>query len=98
MIGAAGPAAFPRIFDWPNIFKSGEAPGKLWVAGGCLLFIAQLAEVFLFAGLFSNLYLYHLAKRAIKKRPDASVKPDAPESVFVEIVPRSHWNRMMFET
>jgi hypothetical protein len=48
-----------------------------------------------FSGRLVNRYLRAAATREIKRRPDAIVQPDA-DSVFVDIVPRENWNKMMF--
>ena len=47
-----------------------------------------------FAGRLSNWYLMAVARREIKRRPDAIVEPDAG-SQLVSIIPRENWNRAM---
>lgn len=46
-----------------------------------------------FSGRLGNGYIRAVAKREIKRRPDAIVQPDA-NALFVEIIPRENWNRM----
>lgn len=46
----------------------------------------------------ANWYLRRVARREIKSRSDAIVDPDDPEALFVEIVPRRNWGKMMLET
>jgi hypothetical protein len=43
-------------------------------------------------------YLRTLARREILSRPDGIVDPDDPEAIFVELVPRQNWKRLMLET
>lgn len=50
-----------------------------------------------FPGALRNRYFRALLRREIKQRPDAIVHADA-DTWFVEIVPRSNWNRMMWRT
>lgn len=50
-----------------------------------------------FPGGLRNRYFRALLRREIKQRPDAIVQADA-DTWFVEIVPRSNWNRMMWRT
>jgi len=45
-----------------------------------------------------NWYLRRLARSEVKSRPDEIVDPDHQEAVFVEIVPRQNWKRLMLET
>lgn len=42
-------------------------------------------------------YLRRVAVRTIRQRPGAIVSPEAKDSLFVDVVPRSNWNRMMLE-
>jgi hypothetical protein len=50
------------------------------------------------ASFFSLRYIRSLARREIRMRPNPLVNPDDPETIFVDIVPRSHWGKMMLET
>gem|GEM_PF-6731449 len=50
-----------------------------------------------FSGRLGNGYIRAIAAREIKRRPDAIVQADA-DSVFVDIVPRENWNKMMFKS
>jgi hypothetical protein len=72
--------------------------------GGLLIAIGLLvAAVSAYWGLrnttkLGNWYLRRLARGEIKSRPDGIVDPDDPEAIFVEIVPRQNWNRLMLDT
>ncbi len=41
--------------------------------------------------------LQRRARAAVKARPDEIVDPDDPDALFVDIVPRAHWGKMMIE-
>jgi hypothetical protein len=47
-----------------------------------------------FSGTMRNAWFLAVAKREIKRRPDAIVGPDAGQ--YVSIIPRENWNRGMF--
>lgn len=46
----------------------------------------------------ANRYLRNLTRKIIRARPNSLVDVDDPEAIFVEIVPRRNWGRMMGET
>ena len=48
--------------------------------------------------LFGEWYLRRHAKNEIRSRPNWIVDPDDPEAIFVQIVPRCNWGRVMLET
>jgi hypothetical protein len=70
---------------------------QLLFASGAVLSVLGTCYGLMFPSLLSNLYLHRLTKRAIGLRPDAVVKPGV-DSIRVEIIPRSNWNRLMLET
>jgi hypothetical protein len=83
--------------------ESGEPP--LGPAAAVLLIVlgVVVAAASAYWGLrnttkLGNWYLRRLARREIRSRPDAYVDPDDPGAVFVEIVPRRNWGRLMLET
>lgn len=78
-----------------NLTKSGFIAmivfgAVLWVIGGYM----QLRN----GTYVANRYLKNLARRVIRARPDSLIDPDDSEAIFVEIVPRKNWGRMMIET
>lgn len=64
-------------------------------AAGAALVILGTVWGFGFAGRLANRYMRAVAKHQVKRRPNAIVQPDA-DSLFVEIIPRKNWNRMMW--
>ncbi len=61
---------------------------------GAALFVFGAVWGTLFSGRLGNGYIRMVAIREIKRRPDAIVQPDA-DSLYVEIIPRENWNRLM---
>lgn len=68
----------------------------LWFAGGGVL--AAVSSIFgiVFPSLPGVRFLCSVAKRTINRRRDAIVRPGA-DSLFVGIIPRTNWNRMMLQ-
>ena len=65
-------------------------------AGGAVLTGLTAVQGILFPGMFSGRYIRWVAGQTIRRRRDAIVQPGA-DSLFVEIIPRANWNRMMLE-
>jgi len=65
---------------------------------GCGVALVAVVSVFglMFPSLISGSYLHAVGKRNIARRRDAIVQP-GPDSVWVDIIPRKNWNRMMLE-
>ena len=93
-------SVFPVIF--PD--KSGLHPflnlplpqAILLFAGGAVLTLVTAVQGILFPSVFSERYFRRLANKSVGRRRDAIVLPGT-DSVFVEIVPRANWNRMMLQ-
>ena len=69
---------------------------QVFGAGVILAVISSVWGLAFTAGL-RNCYIRAMLRREIRQRPDAIVQADA-DTLFVEIVPRSNWNRMMWRT
>jgi hypothetical protein len=50
------------------------------------------------ASWMGNKYLFNRTRREMELRPDRWVRADDPGAMFVEVVPRANWGKMMFET
>ena len=70
--------------------------GRLLFFGGCLLAFVGTVWGLAAPSLISNRYNYRLAAKIVSRRRDAIVTP-GPDTWLVDVVPRSHWNRMMLE-
>jgi hypothetical protein len=68
------------------------------VALGIPLLLGSIYVAFRCPNLFAEWCLRRRAKREIRSRPDWIVDPDDPEAMFVQIVPRCNWGRIMLET
>lgn len=74
------------------------------ILGGLLIFVGLIITgASAYWGLrnitkLGNWYIRRVARREIQSRPDAIVNPSDPEAIFVELVPRANWNRLMLET
>jgi hypothetical protein len=70
----------------------------LIVAVGTLLLPVGLYLGLRCPNLFGEWFLRRHAKNEIRSRPNWIVDPDDPEAIFVQIVPRCNWGRVMLET
>jgi hypothetical protein len=100
-LGLAGGAAY-WAFPVDTPVDDSQLPNP--IMGGVLVVLGLLiAAAAAYWGLrnttrLGNWYLRRLTRREIKSRPDGLVDPDDPEAVFVEVVPRENWTRLMLET
>jgi hypothetical protein len=95
LLFAAFLTLFPNDKD-PRIFNFTKQQAQ-WVLG----IAAPLAVITSIWGIayssrLRNAWLLSVAKREIKRRPDAIVEPDAGQ--YVSIIPRENWNRGMFKS
>jgi hypothetical protein len=97
-LGIAAAAAYWGIDEHGNQDWVDRIPAILFIALGLIL-----AGVSAYWGLRNNTkvgnwYIQRLARKVIGARSDRIVDPDDPEAIFVEIVPRRNWERLMLET
>jgi hypothetical protein len=67
-----------------------------WFTTGAAVVVVSSIFGLAFPNLLAGRYISSIARRAISSRRDAIVRP-GDGSVFVEVVPRANWNRMMLE-
>ena len=72
------------------------------LAAGIVLGVAAVATALVYTAWYGD-YLpsrvyYARSRAAVADRPDAVVGPDDPDAVYVQIVPRANWGRVMLET
>lgn len=65
---------------------------------GFALIIAAVCVLAWYGDFLPSRYLYRLTRREFAQRPDCLVDPDDPEAIYVEIVPRAHWSKVMMDT
>ena len=95
LVGAVALAIFEGLpqFD-PNPAAPGPAKRYLGIA---LLVLAGTTFLTVLVFARPNAWLRRIARDEIRLRPGRSVDPDSPEARFVEVVPRSNWNKGMRE-
>jgi hypothetical protein len=50
-----------------------------------------------YADFLPSRYLHRIAKRELELRPDRWVDADDPDAIFIQVVPRENWARVMLE-
>jgi hypothetical protein len=90
---------FPTVFPNDGARSLLELPvseARLVFAIGAAIFVVTAFCGLLFPKLLSGSYLYFTVKRQIARRQSAIVRPGGG-SVYVDIIPRENWNRLMWE-
>lgn len=94
-MGVTYPIAFNNPVFQPPINLTANEALTAFIAGGCII-LASLVAAFGFPNI-GTVYMRRLATRTIRQRPGAIVNPEAKDALFVDVVPRSNWNRFMWE-
>jgi hypothetical protein len=68
------------------------------IAFGLAVFFFGLYLAFPGRSMLGHLYLHGRARQEFSQRPDAIVQYDDPEALFVEVVPRRNWDKLLLET
>ncbi len=79
-------------------FGVGSSTGLALLAGGAALAILALGIIVADIGWLSRRYLLRRARAAIELRSDAIVRPNDPEALFVQVVPRERWGKLGLDT
>jgi hypothetical protein len=96
LLAAGYPTVFPKDADFPRWFAVSRPQGEVLFVSGCILAFVGTVWGIAIPSLLSNRYNYGVVRNAINCRRDAIVTP-GPGTWLVDVVPRSHWNRMMME-
>ena len=96
MMVVAYPVIFPGDKEFPRLLELSRSQAMLLFGGGGILTAAATIYGLLFPSLLNCRYIHWAARRAVSRRPDTIVRPGA-DSLFVDIVPRANWNRLMLE-
>lgn len=67
------------------------------IAAAVFSVVGSLAWTALYVDWLPSKYFHAQARRAIAGRPDPLVNPDDPDAVFVQMIPRKNWGRVMLE-
>ncbi len=92
-----GVTAFPDKNSPQNVPPATKAMGIAALAiggtifaGGCIFFLVN-------PSFFSNRFLMRRAREEFGRRPKCLVDPNDPDALFVEIVPKLNWGKLMLE-
>jgi hypothetical protein len=96
LIAAVFPLIFPDQADYRSFLDLPRPQAIRLFAGGGILLVAASIWGILCPNILSGCWFRSVATRAIRRRPDAIVLPGA-DSLLVDMIPRSNWNRMMLE-
>src|SRR5262249_52506618 len=67
------------------------------LAGGIAAVILGFAFVAVFPGVLPTWFLLARARQVVRTRPEALVDADDPDALFVGVVPRQNWGKLMLE-
>lgn len=88
---------YPDKSDPTPFWNLPKPQAELMLAAGIVWTLSISVFGLAFPGLLSGSYLHSVAKRNIERRRNAIVQPGA-DSVYVDIIPRCNWNRVMLES
>jgi hypothetical protein len=90
IVGASlGVLAYLRWDDWPPLALRSLIGVAVVVGVGLLIFQVRY-ELFL-----ATNYHHRRVLSVLSGRAESFVDPDDPEAVFVEVIPRAHWGKLM---
>jgi len=104
LFACLGLAAWGGIMAYPDKDSARKATPVERTAGTVMLVVGGLgflgvAGLFLWEPtLFANRWLENRTRAEFLRRPTLLVRPDDPEAVFVEVVPKLNWGKMSLET
>ena len=96
MMAAVFVTVFPDNAGSHPFIDLPKPQADLVFAAGAALTVIFSVYGLMFPSLLSGSYLLSVAKRQVERRRDAIVHP-GPDSVYVDIIPRRNWNRLMLE-
>ena len=95
LMGISFPVVLKDTSFRPPIFLPEHQALEVFIAGGFIT-LASIALVSTLPNI-GEVYLRRIARSAIRRRPGIIVNPDAKDSLFVDVVPRSNWNPFKLE-
>ena len=96
MVGAVFPVLFPDGSGTRAYWDLPKPQAELVFGGGVVLAILASVVGLAFPSFLAGTRLHAVARRNIERRRDAIVRP-GPESIYVDVIPRKNWNRLMWE-
>ena len=80
-----------------SVFNKVPVTGSVLIGVGLVGGVLSVVALVAYQQFLAGRYLKWVACRAIAHRTEALVRPDDPEAVFVDVIPRSHWGEVMLE-
>jgi hypothetical protein len=65
--------------------------------GGFALMFGSLVYMACYGDYLPSRFFYRRSLAAIRERPDAVVDTDDPDAVYIQVIPRAHWGKVMME-
>jgi hypothetical protein len=93
-----GMMAFPDKNSPQNVTPTKKILGIALLSAGGLCFLGTAVFFFVNPSFFSTRFLLRRAREEFSRRPKCLVDPNDPDALFIEIVPKLNWGRMMLET
>jgi len=81
-----------------SIFNKVPLTGSILIGVGLVGGVLSVVVLVAYQQYLAANYLQWVARRTFAHRADALVRPDDPEAVFVDVIPRSHWGEVMLES
>jgi hypothetical protein len=103
VFGSIGLAAWGGITAFPDKNSPQDVPPAKKAVGiavlslGLASFAGTAIFFFINPSYFGNKYLLKKLRLEFSRRPNCTVDPNDPEALFVEIVPKLNWGRMMLD-
>jgi hypothetical protein len=85
-----------------SMLSDAASPGEKFAASGALgvgilCMVAGITVALRNPSYLANRYLQKRLRHELARRPKRLVNPDNPEALFVEIVPKANWGRLMLD-
>jgi hypothetical protein len=93
-----GLTAFPDSKSNEVVSPETKALGITGLVVGGLLFVATAAFFFVNPTHLGNRYLLKVVRREFARRTGCFVQANEPEALFVEVVPKLNWGKMVLES
>src|SRR5882724_7225321 len=89
--------AFPDHPPLEGVSPGAKSFGIVLIVFGATWFFLVLALAFVDMGFFGNRYLRKMLRQELARRSSLVVDPADPDAIFVEVVPKMNWGKMMLD-
>jgi hypothetical protein len=80
-----------------SIYGKVPVAATILIGLGILCSVLSVVALVAYQQFLAGRYLRWIARWTFSRRSDLLVRPDDPEAVFIDIIPRSHWGEAMVE-